>query len=99
MTTINEQLNEILNQTPQASTGFGADFHRSLELVGEQYGIYEAMTQTGPVTPQELAGCTGLPETHVRLWLEAQASGGWLYHCPAANRFCLWCRWTPRQSQ
>ncbi|MFQ6028893.1 MAG: hypothetical protein ACE5Q6_15525 [Dehalococcoidia bacterium] len=54
------------------------------------------MTQTGPVTPQELVGYTDLPEQHIRMWLEAQASDGWLYYSPAANRYCLWCLWPPR---
>ena len=99
MTTINRPTVENLNPTQEPGTRFDNAFHLALEAVGERYGIYVAMTQTGPVTPQELAGYTALPEQHIRMWLQAQASAGWLYHSPAANRYCLWCLWSPRQIQ
>jgi len=38
------------------------------------------MTKTGRVTAQELAGFTNLCQSHIRMLLEVQASGGWLYY-------------------
>jgi hypothetical protein len=91
MVTVNEQLAEILGQTRTEKTNFDTAFHQVMETVGQRYGIYEAMTQTGPVTPQELAGFTNLSEAHIQMWLEAQASQGWLRYSAPANRYCLWC--------
>ncbi len=93
MVTINEQLAELLNQDQTSATNFDGAFHQALEAVGERHGIYEAMTQTGPVTPQELAGFTNLCLSHVQLWLEAMASLGYCYYSAPANRYCLWCIW------
>ena len=91
MVTINEQLAEILGQTQPPEIDFDGAFHQVMETVGEQYGIYEAMVQTGPVTSQELAGFTNLSATHVQMWLQAQASQGWIHYSAPANRYCLWC--------
>jgi hypothetical protein len=94
---IEQQRNQGLRVIAPAC--FGTDLQDALDRVGERYGIYEAMTQTGPVTPQELAGFTGLSRQYVETWLQAQALTGALHISRPANRYCLWCRWTPQQSR
>ena len=70
---------------------FDTDLQGALDRIGERYGIYQAMSQTGPVTPQELAGFTGLSLQYVQTWLQAQAVTGALHFSRPANRYCLWC--------
>ncbi len=69
-----------------------------LEAVGKRLGIFDAMSELGPVTPEELAKRAGVSLQYARRWLEARASGGYLDHDAATDRFCLWCTW-PRAEQ
>ena len=82
------QQNQEQSTTPAT---FNIALQSALEVVGEKYGIYDAMAQTGPVTPQELAGFTGLSLRHTKSWLQAQAATGALHFSRAADRYCLWC--------
>jgi 2-polyprenyl-3-methyl-5-hydroxy-6-metoxy-1,4-benzoquinol methylase len=44
--------------------------------IGDRLGLYRALADRGPSTPDELADSTGLNERYVREWLEHQATGG-----------------------
>ena len=61
--------------------------------IGDRYGIYEAMTEAGPVTPTELAQSTGISEQYVQQWLETQTAGDYMHFDSATSRYCLWCNW------
>jgi len=68
---------------------FGAALSSSLAYIGTKLGLYEAMANSGPVTPAELAERTGTFERYVREWLINQAAGGYVEYDPATNRYTL----------
>jgi SAM-dependent methyltransferase len=46
--------------------------------IGDRLGLYRAMADAGPVTPQALADQTGTASRYVREWLSNQAAGGYV---------------------
>ncbi|MBO3276849.1 class I SAM-dependent methyltransferase [Pseudomonas schmalbachii] len=56
-------------------------------LLGDELGLYKAMADNQPVTPDELAERTGCNPRLLREWLSAQAASGYLEH--ADGRFRL----------
>ena len=81
----------------------GAAMNISLILIGDRLGLYKAMAGAGPMSPAQLAECTGTKERYVREWLCAQAAGGYVTYDAAAKTFTLpdeqafgqGCRWGP----
>ncbi len=57
--------------------------------LGDRLGLYRAMDGAGPVTPEDLAGLTGLHERWVREWLRSQAAAGLLVTDDQAEYFEL----------
>src|SRR5439155_2549188 len=49
-------------------------------ILGEELGLYRAMADGSPVTPDELAKRTGCNARLVREWLSAQAASGYVEH-------------------
>ncbi len=49
-------------------------------ILGEELGLYGAMADGQPVTPDELAQRTGCHARLVREWLSGQAAGGYVEH-------------------
>ena len=49
-------------------------------ILGEELGLYRAMADNAPVTPEELAGRTGCNARLVREWLSGQAASGYVEH-------------------
>jgi SAM-dependent methyltransferase len=49
-------------------------------IVGEELGLYRAMADNRPVTPDELAKRTGCNARLVREWLSGQAASGYVEH-------------------
>lgn len=47
-------------------------------LVGEELGLYRAMADGAPTTPEALAGTTGCNPRLVREWLHTQAASGYI---------------------
>jgi SAM-dependent methyltransferase len=68
---------------------FGASLSSSLAYIGTKLGLYEAMANTGPLTPKELAERTSTVERYVREWLINQAAGGYVEYDPATDRYTL----------
>ncbi len=68
---------------------FGAALSSSLAYIGTRLGLYEAMANAGPVTPQELAERTRTVERYVREWLINQAAGGYVEYDPVTDRYTL----------
>jgi SAM-dependent methyltransferase len=56
-------------------------------ILGEELGLYRAMADGKPVTPEELAERTGCNARLVREWLSGQAASGYVEH--EQGRFCL----------
>ena len=49
-------------------------------ILGEELGLYRAMADSQPVTPETLAGKTGCNPRLVREWLSAHAASGYMEH-------------------
>lgn len=70
-------------------------------ILGDELGLYRAMADSQPITPEALAEKTGCHPRLVREWLNAQAASGYMAHvkallCCPKSRPWPW-RWrTPR---
>jgi SAM-dependent methyltransferase len=49
-------------------------------LIGEELGLYRALADGAPTTPEALAGRTGCHPRLLREWLSAQAAAGYIEH-------------------
>lgn len=56
----------------------GAALTAPLVLIGDKLGLYKAMADGQPVTPQELADRTDCRERYIREWLCQQAASGYV---------------------
>jgi|SRR5271165_3765556 len=72
----------------------GAAMSAALVVIGDRLGLYRAMADSEPVTPEQLAERTATDPRYVREWLSNQAAGGYVSYDPAADAFWL----TPEQS-
>ncbi len=72
----------------------GATMSAALVVIGDRLGLYRAMADGEPISPEELASRTGADARYVREWLSNQAAGGYVSYDPASERFHL----TPEQS-
>ena len=63
-------------------------------LIGEQLGLYKALAEVGPATPEDVATKTGTLERYVREWLAGQAAAGYIEFDPASKRYSM----TPEQA-
>jgi SAM-dependent methyltransferase len=70
----------------------GAALSAALVVIGDRLGLYRAMADGSPLTPEELAERTGTDSRYVREWLSNQAAGGYVSY--ADGRFSL----SPEQS-
>src|SRR3954469_3839006 len=90
--TINEaNLNALVGGILQ---DLGGAFSVPLVQIGESLGLYQALSENGPLTSGELAARTGLKERYLREWLAAQAASKYITFEPAAEKFSM----TPEQS-
>jgi SAM-dependent methyltransferase len=64
-----------------------------LVYLGDELGLFAALRDKGPATPDELATKTGLTERYVREWLAAMALAEYIAYNQADGRFHL----TPEQ--
>ncbi len=73
----------------------GAAMSAALILVGDELGLYKAMSQAGrPLTPKELAELTSTEPRYVREWLAGQAASGYVTCDEECEHFWL----SPEQS-
>ena len=70
-----EKLNGLIGGILQ---DLGGAFSVPLVQIGESLGLYEALAEGGPMTPQQLAQKTGLVERYLREWLSAQAASNYV---------------------
>lgn len=71
----------------------GAAAVAPLVIVGDRLGLYKALAEHGPMSPEELAERTGTTERYVQEWCAAQAGSGYVDFDAATGRF----RMTPEQ--
>jgi SAM-dependent methyltransferase len=67
----------------------GAVVHAATVLLGDKLGLFKAMADGVPVTPEELARRTSTDARYMREWLAAQAASGYVEYDPAAGTFRL----------
>jgi 2-polyprenyl-3-methyl-5-hydroxy-6-metoxy-1,4-benzoquinol methylase len=72
----------------------GGAFSVPLVQIGESLGLYQTLSENGPLSSGELAERTGLQERYLREWLSAQAASNYITFEPATEKFSL----TPEQS-
>lgn len=72
----------------------GAAAVAPLVVLGDRLGLYKALAQGGPMTPEALADSTGTTERYVREWCSAQAGSGYITYDPDGATFSL----TPEQA-
>jgi len=86
-----DKLNEMIGRF---ATELGASMQGPAILIGEQLGLYKALSASGLVTSEELAKKTGLAERYVREWLAGQAAGGYVNYDAASGKYMM----TPEQA-
>jgi 2-polyprenyl-3-methyl-5-hydroxy-6-metoxy-1,4-benzoquinol methylase len=67
----------------------GAAQNAALVIVGDELGLYAALAEQGPASPDQLAAATGTHERYVREWLSAQAASGFVSYDSEDGRFSL----------
>lgn len=67
----------------------GAVIHAATVLLGDKLGLYKAMADGVPVSPEELAARTQTDARYVREWLCAQAASDYVEYAPATGKFRL----------
>jgi 2-polyprenyl-3-methyl-5-hydroxy-6-metoxy-1,4-benzoquinol methylase len=67
----------------------GAAMTAPLVLIGDKLGLYKAMADGQPVTPEELAARTDCRERYIREWLCQQAASGYVEYDAADGTFTL----------
>ncbi|HET8755096.1 MAG TPA: class I SAM-dependent methyltransferase [Solirubrobacteraceae bacterium] len=67
----------------------GGTANAALVLIGDELGLYRALAQHGPLTPDQLAVRTNTNERYVREWLGAQAASGYVGYDPSSERFAM----------
>jgi SAM-dependent methyltransferase len=72
----------------------GAAMSAALVVIGDRLGLYRAMADGQPVSPEELASRTGTDPRYVLEWLSNQAAGGYVTYDASTAGFRL----TPEQS-
>jgi SAM-dependent methyltransferase len=72
----------------------GAAMSAALVVIGDRLGLYRAMADGEPMSPEELAQRTGTDARYVKEWLSNQAAGGYVSYDPGSGMFWL----APEQS-
>lgn len=81
-----EKMNAFLGKVV---TDFGAALSSMLGYIGLKLGLYEALADSGGLTPAELAQKTGTNERYVREWLINQASGDYVHYDAETGQYSM----------
>ena len=73
----------------QAVVDLAASVSAPLVRLGARLGLYRALADRGPATPDELAERSGTEPRMVREWLGNQAAGGYVIYDAASGRYAL----------
>jgi 2-polyprenyl-3-methyl-5-hydroxy-6-metoxy-1,4-benzoquinol methylase len=66
-----------------------AVLHAGTVVLGDKLGLYRALVELGPATPEALADHTGCDPRYVREWLSAQAASEYCHYDAADGTFHL----------
>jgi SAM-dependent methyltransferase len=80
--TVDSVMGQILNE-------LGGSVGLLLSALGLRTGLWEALAESGPLTPPELSERTGVAAPLAGEWLRAQAAAGYLRYDPGSERFAL----------
>jgi SAM-dependent methyltransferase len=80
------KLNEFIGRM---LSDLGGALSVPLVRIGDRLGLYKALYESGPLTPDELAAKTKIAERYAREWLSHQAASGYLTYEPASGKFTL----------
>lgn len=80
-------LGKMLNDMGAAASG-------ALILIGDKLGLYKALAESGPLTPEELASRTGTAARYIGEWLAAQAAAGYVEYDGDSGKYAM----TPEQT-
>src|SRR3954447_183807 len=61
----------------------------AMVALGDQLGLYRALADAGPATPEELAARTGIAARYLREWLSQQAAAGFVAYQEGDGRYHL----------
>lgn len=86
-----DKLDELVGM---AVNELGAAYYAPLIVIGDRLGLYEALADSGPLTPDELAKLTDTVVPYVNEWLAAGAAGGYVTYDAETGRYRL----TPEQA-
>ena len=73
---VNEE--KLMGYVHQAVGDFGSILSGALINIGDKLGLFTAMAESGPVSPNELAERTGTTERYVREWASGLAAAGYI---------------------
>jgi SAM-dependent methyltransferase len=82
-------LDKLMSFVFRAVDEVGATLNTALVVMGDKLGLYRALADAGPLTPDELASYSGCAQRYVREWLNAQAAGGYVEYDPESGRYAL----------
>jgi SAM-dependent methyltransferase len=80
---------EVEAFTHRFAADLAAVAHAATVVLGDKLGLYRALADLGPSTPDELAAATGCDARYLREWLLAQAASGYAVRDAASGRFSL----------
>jgi 2-polyprenyl-3-methyl-5-hydroxy-6-metoxy-1,4-benzoquinol methylase len=86
-----DKLNELIMKFV---TELGASTTGPNILIGEQLGLYKALSANGAITPKELAEKTSTNERYIREWCAGQAASGYVNYDPSSGKYSM----SPEQS-
>lgn len=68
---------------------WGAAMSGALVMLGDQLGLYKALAETGPMSPEALAEKTETTPRYIREWLSAQAASGYVQYDKESGEFSM----------
>jgi len=73
----------------QVAADAATTFHAATVLLGDKLGLYRALAEGGPATPEELAARTGCDARYLQEWANAQVAAGYCGYDPDTGRVNL----------
>ncbi|HUP87342.1 MAG TPA: class I SAM-dependent methyltransferase [Acidimicrobiales bacterium] len=73
----------------QVAADAATAFHAATVVLGDKLGLYNAMAEAGPATPEELARRTGYDARYLEEWANAQVAAGYCQLDEATGRVSI----------
>ncbi|HYG00409.1 MAG TPA: hypothetical protein VD815_09970 [Candidatus Saccharimonadales bacterium] len=72
-----------------AVADMGSSLSAIMVIIGERLGLYKALQQNGPLTPEQLSNKTNTSERYIREWLSSHASSGYIAYYSSEKKFSM----------